>query len=101
MRGTSRLWIAVVAAIVALPIDSARAKGDKPLTDLQIRNILIEESIAAYPGNCPCPYSVARNGSRCGGRSAWSRPGGASPYCYPKDVSNEEVRAYREEHMTD
>lgn len=43
--------------------------------DAQIRQRLIQESIAAYPGPCPCPYSRARNGSQCGRRSAYSRPG--------------------------
>lgn len=46
----------------------------------------IRASIAAYPGNCPCPYSYDRAGRRCGGRSAWSRRGGYAPLCYPSDV---------------
>src|SRR5688572_24249739 len=29
-----------------------------------------------YGQGCDCPYDIASNGSRCGGRSAWSRPGG-------------------------
>lgn len=70
----------------------------KPLSDAQIKKILIQESIDAYPGNCPCPYNSARNGSSCGGRSAWSRAGGDAPLCYPKDVTSEMVRAYREAH---
>ncbi|MCJ8323301.1 MAG: SH3 domain-containing protein [Rhizobiales bacterium] len=36
----------------------------------------------AYYGTCDCPYDRASNGSRCGGRSAYSRPGGRSPICY-------------------
>ena len=47
---------------------------------------LIQESIASYPGKCACPYSVMSNGRKCGGRSAYSKPGGYSPLCYPKDV---------------
>jgi hypothetical protein len=78
------------------------AKGDqaksKPLSDARIKEILIEESIAGYPGNCPCPYSRARNGSRCGGRSAYSREGGAEPLCYAKDVTAEMVKEYRAAH---
>lgn len=74
----------------------AAAPVERELTDGQIRQILIDESIATYPGNCPCPYSRARNGSRCGKRSAYSRPGGEAPLCYPKDVSDERVRRYRE-----
>jgi len=47
---------------------------------------LIDESIRSYPGSCPCPYSRARNGSRCGARSAWSKPGGYEPLCYESDI---------------
>lgn len=35
-----------------------------------------------YVGICDCPYDFARDGRRCGGRSAYSRPGGRSPQCY-------------------
>lgn len=66
--------------------------------DARIREILIEQSISSYSGNCPCPYNTARNGSRCGGRSAYSRPGGASPLCYPDDVTDAKVRRYRRSH---
>jgi hypothetical protein len=33
-------------------------------------------------GSCDCPYDVMRNGRLCGGRSAYSRPGGRRPQCY-------------------
>jgi len=33
-------------------------------------------------GSCDCPYDVMRNGRSCGGRSAYSRPGGRKPKCY-------------------
>lgn len=65
-------------------------------TDQQIRQQIIQQSIASYRGSCPCPYSTARNGSSCGGRSAYSRAGGYQPKCYPKDVSDAEVNRYRE-----
>jgi len=61
----------------------------------QTRQRIIRQSIAAYPGPCPCPYSVMRNGRSCGGRSAWSRPGGYAPKCYPSDISAAEVAAER------
>jgi hypothetical protein len=83
----------------------APAKGSKPkkkpLSDAQIKQLLIDESIAAYSGNCPCPYNTARNGSRCGRRSAYSREGGAAPLCYPKDVSAEMLQEYRDQHPQD
>ena len=58
-------------------------------------------SIAAYLATghpCACPYNLARNGSQCGGRSAYSRPGGAEPLCYPKDVSDGMVTDWRRSH---
>jgi hypothetical protein len=64
-------------------------------SDSQIAQILIRQSIAAYSGNCPCPYNRASNGSRCGGRSAYSRPGGASPLCYESDVTPQMIANYR------
>jgi hypothetical protein len=64
-------------------------------SDAQIRQTIIRQSIAAYPGPCPCPYSVMRNGRACGGRSAYSRPGGYAPICYPRDVTQEQIAAYR------
>ena len=75
-----------------------KAAAKKRLSDAQVKKLLIDESIAAYDGNCPCPYSRARNGSRCGRRSAHSREGGAAPLCFAADVSAEMVEAYRQEH---
>ncbi len=45
-------------------------------TDDAIRQQMIDESIRSYSGNCPCPYNLANNGSQCGRRSAYSKPGG-------------------------
>lgn len=64
------------------------------MPDSEIRKQMIVESISRYSGNCPCPYNSARNGSRCGRRSAWSRPGGASPLCYATDISDEMLASY-------
>lgn len=69
------------------------------LSDAQIRQLLIAKSVAAYPGLCACPYNRARNGSRCGARSAWSRPGGASPLCYTSDVTQAMVDRFRRQHQ--
>ncbi len=87
--------IALLASVGGTALADAQAKR---LTDNQIRKLLIEESIAAYSGNCPCPYSRARNGSRCGRRSAHSRAGGEAPLCFDSDVSREMVQAYRDAH---
>jgi len=71
---------------------SAEADTRKAPDEQQIRRQIVEESIAAYPGRCPCPYNVTRNGSSCGGRSAWSKKGGYAPICYENEVSREMVR---------
>lgn len=76
-------------------------QSNKPeKTDTEIRQEIIKESIASYRGNCPCPYNVDRAGRRCGARSAYSRPGGASPICYDKDVTQKMVDDYRNRRST-
>lgn len=40
---------------------------------------------AAVSGSCDCPYDTDRRGRACGGRSAYSRPGGRQPLCYVGD----------------
>ena len=67
------------------------------LSDAQVRAIMIQQSIAAYPGHCPCPYNLASNDSQCGGRSAWSKAGGYAPLCYASDVSDEMVNQFRQQ----
>ena len=64
-------------------------------TDREIKRYLIKISIMNYSGNCPCPYFTDRAGRRCGGRSAWSRVGGASPLCYENDISDQMVQLAR------
>lgn len=66
------------------------------LSDDQVKEQIIQESIDDYSGNCPCPYNTMRNGRACGGRSAWSREGGYSPICYKREVTAEMIREWRE-----
>lgn len=85
-------------AIGALPCSSAaQSSAGRPSgpSDAEIRRILVRQSISRYSGSCPCPYNTDRAGRRCGRRSAYSKPGGASPLCYPGDVSDRTVEAYR------
>lgn len=55
----------------------AKAKSKPAAKDTPLRD--------AYVGTCDCPYDRKRNGARCGGTSAYSRPGGRSPACYAGD----------------
>lgn len=68
---------------------------DAKLVDEQVKQQIIQESIESYPGNCPCPYNLARNGSRCGKRSSWSRAGGYAPICYKEEITDEMVSEWR------
>jgi len=74
---------------------AATAIAKQEFSNEEIRELIIHQSIAHYQGICACPYSVARNGSRCGGRSAYSKQGGYSPLCYPEDVTEDMVKKYK------
>lgn len=73
---------------------TVEAKQNGQSTEV-IKQKIIQQSIDSYPGNCPCPYNTARNGSRCGKRSAYNRAGGYTPLCYPQDVNDQMVREHR------
>ena len=89
---TKIAFFSILSLFGALNIADAQAAA---LSDDDIRQQMIQDSIDSYPGNCPCPYNSMRNGRSCGGRSAYSRPGGYSPLCYKKDISNSDVKSYR------
>jgi len=82
----------IILLIIILITISITTHAQQSLSDEQIKNILIQQSISYYLssiGNCPCPYNRDRVGRTCGKRSAWSRVGGYSPLCYPNDVTQE------------
>jgi len=59
-----------------------------------VKEQMITESIARYPGPCPCPEFRDSAGRKCGKRSAWSKPGGYSPLCYLSDISDKEAQSF-------
>ncbi|MBR0742094.1 hypothetical protein JQ581_34675 [Bradyrhizobium liaoningense] len=67
-----------------------------PSSDDDIANDLLRQDRRQYHGPCACPYDIARNGSRCGGRSAYSRPGGATPLCYRRNITPEMIEKHRQ-----
>jgi hypothetical protein len=79
------------AALIAASASCALAD---PSED-EVKQLIIQESIDSYPGNCPCPYNRAANGSKCGKRSAWSKPGGYEPICYPEEVTQQMIDQWR------
>ena len=100
MKINSAIRFSFVFATVLLlmtPVGfSVASEEEAAKSDSEIRRILIRNSIRSYSGSCPCPYSTDRAGRRCGKRSAYSRPGGASPLCYERDVSQSTVDKHRE-----
>jgi hypothetical protein len=77
----------------------AKRKVEAALTAAAIAAIIVQASRAQYHAGgrpCACPDDTMRNGRACGGRSAYSRPGGASPLCYPSDVTTAMIESYRQ-----
>ncbi len=65
------------------------------LPDTTIIQRIIANSLNSYSGSCACPYSTDRGGRKCGSRSAYSKPGGYAPVCYPQDVTAAMIEAFR------
>ena len=78
MKDTLMIRIINVFIILFLIVSISKAKSPEEM---------IKESIANYPGKCPCPYSIMSNGKKCGKRSAYSKPGGYEPLCYVSDIT--------------
>jgi hypothetical protein len=91
-----RQFLALVffLAFVA-PLSAQTAKPASRPTDSQIKEQIVQLSIASYAGSCPCPFNRDRAGRSCGRRSAYSRPGGAAPLCYAEDVTAKMVADFR------
>ncbi|KML67884.1 hypothetical protein [Pectobacterium peruviense] len=91
------LAVVMVCATALLSVSTLSMAKNSRISDEQIKEKIIQESISSYSGNCPCPYNSARNGSKCGKRSAWSRDGGYSPICYKDDVTRKMIDDWRME----
>jgi hypothetical protein len=88
-------------ALPAQRVDASdiKRKVEAGLTSAAIAAIIVKMSRGEYYASgrpCACPDDTARNGSSCGGRSAYSRPGGAAPLCYPSDVPAAMIESYRQ-----
>src|SRR5262249_40048851 len=87
-----------LALAIAVTASTSAFAHRASLTDQQIAEIMVHGSRQAYYSTgrpCACPDDLARNGSRCGLRSTYSRPGGASPKCFPSDVAATDIAAFR------
>ncbi|ATM06790.1 MULTISPECIES: hypothetical protein [Raoultella] len=88
----------VLVAVFVFVSEMAIAKSNQ-LSDDQVKQRIIDDSIASYPGTCACPFNTARNGSSCGRRSAWSKAGGASPICYKKEISKAMIKEWHQQNL--
>jgi hypothetical protein len=81
------------------PASGTKRKAEVALTAAAIAAIIVQASRDQYHATgrpCACPDDTMRNGGACGGRSAYSRPGGAAPLCYPSDVTAALIESYRQ-----
>lgn len=87
-----------IGLTLGLAATAAQARG---LSDAQVRQRIIRDAISSFHGACPCPYSQVRDRKgrlvRCGSRSAY-RSEGANIQCYPKDVGDSDIDAWRSDH---
>lgn len=88
-----------VAALLCCALMASSVLGEDRSQPAQqrIEREIVAQSIASYPGRCPCPYNVTRNGSSCGARNAWSRKGGYAPICYEDEVTSEMVKRHSQQ----
>jgi hypothetical protein len=96
LRGQAR----IVGSLLFVGFAVLAVQSQPTPSDDEIRRLLVQQSLAAYDGSCPCPESRNGSGNRCGGNSAYSRPGGQQPLCYPSDVTVEMISAYRKKPIT-
>ena len=82
-----------ILLFIGLTLTFAADAKQATQSDEAIKKEIIQQSIQTYSGNCP--YNTARNGSRCGKRSAYNRVGGAAPLCHPEDVSDRMVKEFK------
>lgn len=76
-----------------------KRRTEVALTAAAIAAIIVHASRNQYYATgrpCACPDDSMRNGKACGARSAYLRPGGAAPLCYPSDVTATMIEAYRQ-----
>ena len=98
MIHSPRFALALAAAGLALAGAGPGLTQPRPANDAQIRRLIIRQAIATSGSRCPCPYSRTPKGKTCGSRSLYNRPGGVPMQCYPRDVTDQDVEAYRNEH---
>ena len=92
-----RILLIVMAILIALVMTfSNQVLADRFLmTDEEIIQTIIYQSIASYPGTSVPPYYRFNNGSRCGNQGAYSKISGCYTICLKRDVTREIIDKFR------
>ena len=80
------------------PTSKSATDASVVLSASAIAALIVQQSRSAYYATghpCACPDDLTRSGKRCGASSAYSRPGGSSPKCYPSDVNERDIEDVR------
>jgi hypothetical protein len=79
-------------------LPSVKPEALQQLSDSRVRQQIMQDSQARYRGRCVCPYQTRDTNKRsCKGRHELikTKP---LPVCYPRQVTNEMVSAWRRRH---
>lgn len=90
-----RNFLSIMLLAMSSFLFSSLSLASCELNDREVKQRIIDESISGHPGTCACPFNIARDGSQCGGRSAWSRPGGNTPICFQDEVTEKMMMEWR------
>ena len=82
--------------LTMIMIGSSLAMADDKISDDEIKTVLIQQSIQAYGGECPCPYSKSPKGVPCGLNSAYSKIDRFTILCYSSNVTQKMIKEYRD-----
>jgi len=82
--------------LTMIMIGSSFAIADDKISDDEIKTVLIQQSVQAYGGECPCPYSKSPKGGQCGLNSAYSKIDRFATLCYPSNVTQKMIKEYRD-----
>lgn len=88
--------------LLLLGLVTPHAYALKPMTDNEVKTMIIQGSVSAFQGDCPCPYSMhtigdenARQNVQCGQDSAYFKNRANKPKCYPEDITPSDLNLYR------
>jgi hypothetical protein len=81
--------------LLVLSLFVAPAFANNALSEADIREKIVKDSVASYQGICPCPYSTHPDGTQCGYRSAFLKRSSNEVICYEINVTLKMIKEYR------